>query len=201
MGNSAQRQTPNGDVDHGFQYVEAGFVVAHQSAPIFHPAKGSFDDPASGQCLAACCRVRSAQDFQLEIAIRRLVEQPGPVIRPIGEQSFEPRLSLAGGDEDRLPFGTIGDVCCGQIHHQRHVVVGLDQHTAHKAAKPSVDRMPGTEIGRQHSPTTAIARHVADRVQHLTKVNADLPATAFSGPHLEFESAQPEPILHSPTFS
>ena len=80
------------------------------------------------------------------------------------------------------------------VEHQRHVVDGLEQHPAREAAKPPVDGLPRAEVGRQHPPAatyaafpraahaepfgcSAAAGHVADRVEHLVQVHADLAST------------------------
>ena len=254
MGNSAQKQASHCDVDHGLGHIEAGFIVTHEPAPARHPAEGSFHYPAPRQQFEAWLGVGPAHDLQHEVAKRRLVEQPGAVIGAIGEQMLEPRPTLADGVEDRLRTGAVGDVRCGQVHHQqpsvgvdgdmtlapddlfvgvvasclgvrcfdglavkhaagraklaqgsvgeadgksaeggfppnalavehkRHVMNSLEQHAAHEAAEPPIDRLPRTEVRRQHPPSTTAARHVADRVQHLAQIDADLaPALRWLG--------------------
>src|SRR6516162_8073254 len=59
-------------------------------------------------------------------------------------------------------------------HHQGDVVDGPEQHRPHKAPEPPIDRLPGREVLRQHAPSAARARHVADRVQHLSHRDARL---------------------------
>jgi hypothetical protein len=58
------------------------------------------------------------------------------------------------------------------IEHQRYVMDRLKQHSAYEATKPLIDCLPRTKVSGQHPPATAAACHVADCIQHLTKVHA-----------------------------
>ena len=62
------------------------------------------------------------------------------------------------------------------VEHQRHVVDSLKQKAPGQLAEPTIDRLPWSEMHRQHPPAAARAHQVAHRVDHLTEL--DLPRTA-----------------------
>jgi hypothetical protein len=129
MGDPPQEQTAHGDVDHGFGYIEAGLVIAHEPAPACHPAESAFYDPAPRQHFEARVFVGSAYDLQHEVPKHSFVEQLGAVIGAIGKQMLEPRPALADSVEDGLRSGAVGDVRRGQIDHQQSSV-GIDGDVA-----------------------------------------------------------------------
>ena len=59
------------------------------------------------------------------------------------------------------------------VEHQRDIVDRLKHEPTDKSAKPPIDGLPGREIIRQHPPSPARTRHVADRVQHLPQIDLD----------------------------
>ncbi len=75
--------------------------------------------------------------------------------------------------------------CGGRPPHQ---VNRTKQHQPYKAPIPPVDRLPE----REHTPAAARARHLADRVENLTQVNA-LPTSALGWFRQQLQSA---PIPH-----
>jgi hypothetical protein len=46
----------------------------------------------------------------------------------------------------------------GAVQHQRHIVDGLEQKAPRQLPKPSVDRLPGAEMHRQHPPADGIQK-------------------------------------------
>ena len=53
MADAAQGQATESDVNRGFADIDAGLVIAHEPAPPYHPAEGSFDYAAPEQGLDA----------------------------------------------------------------------------------------------------------------------------------------------------
>lgn len=78
------------------------------------------------------------------------------------------------------------------IEHKFDVVDRLEQEPACQFSKPAIDRLPGTEMDRQHAPTTARADQIAHGVHHLAKVHFTwTPST----PRLGHQRCQAIPLL------
>jgi hypothetical protein len=52
MRDAPEKEASHGDVDHGFGYVNALLVVAHETTPAGHPREGAFHGPTTRQHLA-----------------------------------------------------------------------------------------------------------------------------------------------------
>lgn len=78
------------------------------------------------------------------------------------------------------------------VYHQRPVMIGLEQETAHETPEPPIDRLPGRKIPRQRAPAASCTDDVADGVQHLPQVDARL---AASSRRLWQERFEPLPLL------
>lgn len=72
--------------------VDALLVIAHQSAPSDHPAKGPLNDPSSGQNFKALLLIAASNDLDDEIQIACLVHEFEAVIGAIGEEMFDSTL-------------------------------------------------------------------------------------------------------------
>lgn len=68
----------------------------------------------------------------------------------------------------------------------------LKQETAHQPAEPPVDRLPRTEMHRQHLPAAARAHQIAHRIDDLMQVHPSAPATACRFGH---QRGDPLPFL------
>ena len=60
------------------------------------------------------------------------------------------------------------------VHRQVDVMGGAEQHQPHETPEPTIGRLPGQEVLRQHVPAAVRTRHVADRVQCLAHLHARL---------------------------
>lgn len=109
-------------MDHGLGYVEALFVIAHETAPFCHPAEGSLDDPAPRQDLEAGFMAAATDDFQHEVAVRTGIEQFGADVSAIAEQMLEPGLPFSDGGDNLLNPSTVGDVGRGQVQHEKAAI-------------------------------------------------------------------------------
>src|SRR5450755_1111384 len=78
------------------------------------------------------------------------------------------------------------------VDHERNIMDGSEQKHPDEATEPPIDCLPGREILRQHSPASAGAGHIADRVQYLTQINLGLAAPPG---RLRQERRDPLPFL------
>src|SRR5439155_7083451 len=53
------------------------------------------------------------------------------------------------------------------VEHQFKVMYSLEQEPPRQFAEPAIDRLPGSEVDRQHTPPAARAHKVTHRVDHL----------------------------------
>jgi len=101
---SAHEVAAEGAVDHRLGDVQAGLVVAHQTAPADQMADAVPDH------------------LDREVEEGSLVEQPAAVVGGIAEQVLEPGPALAERRHDELGGGAVGEVSRGQVHHQQPAV-------------------------------------------------------------------------------
>lgn len=69
MSDPSQHEASEGNLDHGLRGVEALFIVAHETTPADHPAKGALDDPALWQDLEPSLLIGATDDLEDKVLV------------------------------------------------------------------------------------------------------------------------------------
>jgi hypothetical protein len=56
------------------------------------------------------------------------------------------------------------------VEHQRDIVDHAEQQAANKSPEPPIDRLPGWEVVRQHSPAPACPGKVTQGIENIAQV-------------------------------
>ena len=107
MSYTPEQEATHGDLDRGLGDVDALLVIAHQTSPPHHPAKGSLNGPAPGQNLEALLTLHLADDLDDEVEEGRLVHELAAILGAVDEEMIEPRPALADGVQDHPRAGGV----------------------------------------------------------------------------------------------
>lgn len=132
------------------------FVVAHETAPSDHSAKGPLDPPAAGENLESLLLITAADNVGDEVEIAGLFHELQAMVGTVGEEMLHPRPALADAIENGLGLRCpkcqrLSDRPSAGAHRYSTAMCRLRPTAFLPASKPRSGLLPAPDVPDQAS--------------------------------------------------